>query len=176
MTNTSGVWMQKFVENYRTRMLISWETPNCRRCAVTWNQADTYCRWTGARLPTEAEWEYSARGLNGGRYPWGDEIDGSLLNYCDANCELHKRNSDVDDGYARTAPVGSYPDGASWVGALDMAGNVWEWTAGLVRPIRLRTSGRSLRTRIRWASDRPWRFLAHQRRSRPQRVENIQRP
>jgi serine/threonine-protein kinase len=101
---------------------------------VTWNQAATYCAWAGSRLPTEAEWEYSARGKDGRRYPWGDEIDGHLLNYCDANCELNKRDDEVDDGYARTAPVGSYLDGASWVGVLDMAGNVWEWTADWYGP------------------------------------------
>lgn len=101
---------------------------------VSWNQAETYCAWSGARLPTEAEWEYSARGTDGRRYPWGDEIDGHLLNYCDANCELNKRDDEVDDGYARTSPVGSYPDGASWVGALDLAGNVWEWTADWYGP------------------------------------------
>jgi formylglycine-generating enzyme required for sulfatase activity len=96
---------------------------------ITWEQAEDYCQWAGARLPSEAEWEYSARGSDGKRYPWGNEFDGTRLNYCDSNCPLSKKDADFDDGYAESAPAGSFLQGASWVGALDMAGNVWEMVA-----------------------------------------------
>ncbi|MBI5666829.1 MAG: SUMF1/EgtB/PvdO family nonheme iron enzyme [Chloroflexi bacterium] len=102
---------------------------NLPRTNITWEQAAAFCDSRGMRLPTEAEWEYAARGPDGLIFPWGNRPDSTRLNYCDRNCEFNWRDTGGNDGYAEPAPVGSYPTGASWVGALDMSGNVWEWTS-----------------------------------------------
>ncbi len=100
---------------------------------VDWYDADTFCEWRGARLPSEAEWEKGAAFDPEQaiilRYPWGDAFDGTKVNFCDANCSTEKENSAYNDDYQGTAPVGSYPDGRSPIGLYDMAGNVMEWVS-----------------------------------------------
>jgi eukaryotic-like serine/threonine-protein kinase len=94
---------------------------------VDWKMASTYCSWAGRSLPTEAQWEKAARGTDGNIYPWGNTFDGTKVNFCDSNCSNNWANKSFNDGYADVSPVGNYPLGQSIYGALDMAGNVWEW-------------------------------------------------
>jgi serine/threonine-protein kinase len=108
--------------------------PDQPRVGISWYEAYAYAQWRAARLPTEAEWEYAARGSEGFIYPWGNTFDGSRLNFCDKNCPISWADTTADDGYQETAPVGSYPEGASWVGALEMSGNVWEWVSSHYQP------------------------------------------
>lgn len=98
---------------------------------VSWYGAKAYCDWIGGKLPTEAEWEYAAKGPQNKIYPWGNEFNGNLVNYRDStlNFDNLAKDTSFSDGYALWAPVGSYPDGASWCGALDMVGNVHEWVS-----------------------------------------------
>lgn len=98
---------------------------------VSQRDAAAFCAHHGLRLPTDAEWEWAARGRDGRRYVWGDAPPRAPAVYRLGNvgrlepcCALDDR-----DGYRLTAPVGSYPAGAAWNGALDLVGNVWEWTA-----------------------------------------------
>lgn len=103
---------------------------------ISWSQAVSYCDWAGRRLPTEAEWEKAARGPDEFIYPWGNTFDGTLANSCDVNC-LNGWKGSYDDGYTDTSPTGSYPNGASFYGILDMAGNVHEWVADWYQPYNL---------------------------------------
>jgi formylglycine-generating enzyme required for sulfatase activity len=84
------------------------------RMCLTWFEAEAYAAWRGGRLPTEAEWEYAARSPKSAVYPWGDTFDREKANVLNS---------------VAPKPVGSYPTGASWVGANDMAGNAMEWVA-----------------------------------------------
>lgn len=99
---------------------------------VSWYDAYHYCSWAGGQLPSEEQWEYAARGPYERSYPWGNEFVCHLVNADDETSDdpYVVPGGEGCDGFAQTAPVRSFStDGDSWVGAADMAGNVWEWVA-----------------------------------------------
>ncbi|MCS6840549.1 MAG: formylglycine-generating enzyme family protein [Roseiflexus sp.] len=123
-----------YVADSGARPPLLWRGPSppdylydCPVTDVSWEEAQQFCQWlsetttTRYRLPTEAEWEYAARGSDGRRFPWGNSWDPARANT-------------RDGGSGRITPVGMHPSGASPFGCLDMAGNVWEWTASLDAP------------------------------------------
>jgi len=139
------------VDEYRTGCPSPWWMPGCPdwggvqtgqtgnhpAVRMTWEQADAWCAAHLWRLPTEVEWALAARGPAARTYPWGNKVAPGTTNY-----EFNILDGAPNDGFDRTAPVGSFPKGASPEGVRDLSGNVSEWTADCwIEDLRKRDSG-----------------------------------
>ncbi|NWF68302.1 MAG: formylglycine-generating enzyme family protein [Chloroflexi bacterium] len=117
----NGFWIDVTeVTNARYGSAGAWNGAQRPRDSVTWYEASAHCAARGGRLPSEVEWEYAARGSSSRVYPWGNHFAAENAIF------------DASSG-GQSADVGSRPGGAAWVGALDMAGNLWEWTSSVYR-------------------------------------------
>ncbi len=135
---------ERYDASHKTRR-NEWSKDDHPVVNVTSQEAIEFCKWLtkreddGAiwRLPSEAEWEYAAKGKEKREYPWGTAKGrGDLGNFADSNTRLAWSDNRVDDGFAHTSPVGSYPKGVSAFGIEDMGGNVWEWVRDFYGPYK----------------------------------------
>jgi len=121
--------LPKFPSDYSWKGKTGWDDPALQQhpiVNITWNDAKAYADWAGVVLPTEAQWEYAARGPQGRNYPWGGTAtkDDKCNGWDATKCVYWDNSGKVSKS---TWPVGSFPAGDSWCGAQDMAGNVWQW-------------------------------------------------
>lgn len=118
--------------------------PNYPVEQVTWFEAKQYCDKVGKRLPTEWEWEKAAKAGTLTKYYWGNSMESGYANICDINCQFDWKNTEINDGYKTTAPVGSFI--ANPLGLYDMLGNVFEWTlSSCIKIFKVQQPARVLR-------------------------------
>jgi len=125
----SGHALPKFNSGYSWKGKTGWDDPALQQhliVNVNWDDAKAYANWSGVTLPTEAQWEYAARGPQGNNYPWGGTAtkEDNLNGWDATKCANYDNSRSKDKS---TWPVDSFPAGASWCGAQDMSGNVWQW-------------------------------------------------
>ncbi len=123
----------------------SWEErPSHPVTHVSWRDVTAYCEWAGGRLPTEAEWEFAARGgLDQAQFAWGDELIQDGKHMCNIWQGSFPHANSAEDGFHGTSPVGSFP--ANAYGLFDVAGNVWEWCSDWFSPTFHRNARRVTR-------------------------------